>query len=326
MSLYPWQQQSWEQLWNYKLQNRLPQALLVIGKKGLGKQHLARQFANSLLCTKPLVSGLSCEECPGCLLFKAQSHPDFIYLTPEETAKTITIDQIRKLTSLLSLKPQFNTYRIVLINPADEMNTKSANAFLKYLEEPTERTIVILLAEKPSLLPATIISRCQKHFINIPEKEIAYLWLRQQSVNDNLAVLLGLAQGAPLLAEQYAKENHISMRNDCFKAWMSVAQQKVHPVMVAEKWCKLPENPLIFWLCSWVIDLMKCCYHRKTDSLYNPDFYEQFIKMSLQLNIKDLYQFYDFLLLSRKRLGSQVNRQTLFEEILIKWSELNRSK
>ena len=59
MMLLPWQQQNWDQLCNYRMQNRVPQALLISGKKGLGKQHLADLFASSLLCAKPQDNGLA---------------------------------------------------------------------------------------------------------------------------------------------------------------------------------------------------------------------------------------------------------------------------
>ena len=72
MKLYPWQQNDWQQLQGYVTQQRVPQALLINGALGIGKQHLAEQFAHALLCERPKSDGLSCDECGSCLLVNNQ--------------------------------------------------------------------------------------------------------------------------------------------------------------------------------------------------------------------------------------------------------------
>ena len=325
-SLLPWQQQNWEHLCSYIAQKRIPQALLITGNKGLGKQQLANQFAYSLLCEKTQANGLCCGHCGSCLLLNAQTHPDFIQINPEEPGKAITIGQMRSLITKLTLKPQFEAYRVVVVNPADKMNNAAVNAFLKCLEEPTERTIIILITDRPAKLPATIVSRCQKLPVTTPDKESILAWLKQQHIQDNLDALLGLAQGAPLLAQDYAGNDSLAQRNECFKAWMAIASQQNHPVIVAENWQKLPESSLIFWITSWVIDLIKCTYQAKAENLYNPDLNKPLKELAQQLELKGLYKLYDLLLLCRQRLDTQINKHMMFEEILIQWSELNLSK
>ena len=329
MNLLPWLQQYWDHLCDYRRQNRVPQALLITGNKGLGKQHLANQFAFSLLCAKPQGNGLSCGHCNRCLLLNAETHPDFIQISPDEPGKAITIGQIRSLVNRLNLKPQFETYRIVIINPADLMNNAAANAFLKCLEEPTERTVILLITDKPARLPATIVSRCQKLAVANPDNEIVLAWLKKQNVETqqcNIYTLLGLAQGSPLLALNYANDGMSTLRNDCFKAWIDIAKQRRHPVNIAEDWHKLPESPLIFWITSWIIDMIKCNYLIKADWLYNPDLKELLQELSQQLELKELYKLYDLILISRQRLNTQINKQTMFEEILIKWFEINTGR
>jgi DNA polymerase-3 subunit delta' len=329
--LLPWQQQDWAHLCGYIAQKRIPQALLISGNKGLGKQRLAQQFASSLLCIVPQANGTACGLCCSCVLVNAETHPDFIQIQPEEPGKGITISQIRSLITRLTLKPQFETHRIVIVNPADKMNNAAANAFLKCLEEPTERTLIILISEKPGKLPATIISRCQKLALATPDKQAVVAWLAKilqcdASANQSLHSNVSLAQGAPLLALDYAKDETLIKRNDCFNAWLAIAKQVKSPVIIAEDWHKLPASPLLFWMTSWVIDLIKCFYHTKVENLYNPDLSRQLQELSVQLELKGLYQLYDLLLASRHRLDTQINRQLMFEEILIQWHELNRSK
>ncbi|MDD1626241.1 MAG: DNA polymerase III subunit delta', partial [Methylococcaceae bacterium] len=196
-------------------------------------------------------------------------------------------------------------------------------------EEPTERTLMLLITDKPAHLPATIISRCQKLAVAKPDKETAFAWLKQQNVDTlqcNASALLGLAQGSPLLALDYASDGTLTLRNDCFKAWMDIAKQRRHPAIIAEDWHKLPESPLIFWITSWIIDIIKCCYQLKAGWLYNPDMKEPLQELSQQLELKELYKLYDLVLTSRQRINTQINKHTMFEEILIKWFELNLRK
>ena len=291
--------------------------------------HLANQFAYSLLCTEPKYNGLSCGHCHHCLLLIAKTHPDFIQLSPDEPGKNITIGQVRNLVTRLTLKPQFDSYRVVIVFPADLMNNSAANAFLKCLEEPTERTVILLITDTPSHLPATIISRCQKLAINNPDKETVITWLSQQNSNlikTNTDALYNLTQGSPLLALDYLNNDTLKHRNDCFNAWLSIAKKQLHPIIIAENWHKLPEAPLLFWITSWIIDIIKCYYQSKPDWLYNPDLKDSLKMLSLQLEIRKLYQLYDFILISRQQLNTQINKQNMFEEILIKWLELNTGK
>jgi DNA polymerase-3 subunit delta' len=329
MNLYPWQQNDWQQLQNYVTQRRVPQALLINGALGIGKLHLAQTFMHALLCENAQNGGFACGKCNSCLLLKAETHPDFMDITLEEDSKTkkrrtsITIDQIRILMEKLSLKPQFERYRVVLIHPADALNNAAANAFLKYLEEPTERTVLILVTHRMNKLPATIKSRCQKFTMTMPEKNLVLQWLSQKTSNPE--IVLNLAQGSPLLAQQYATDEHLTQRRDCFTEFLAVANQKNHPVIIAEKWLKLPETTLLFWVSSWVIDVMRYRHQNSPKNLYHADFKRELSELAVRVNPLKLYKFYDLLLQSRRRIETQINKQVLWEEILIAWSILNRS-
>lgn len=325
-ALLPWLQDNWRHLCQYKTQNRIPQALLITGNKGLGKRQLADQFAYSLLCEKPDSHGFCCGHCDSCVLIQAETHPDLIRIEPAEAGKAISIDLIRTVIADMQLKPQYDAYRVVLIDPADQLNKSAANAFLKCLEEPGERTVIILITEKPASLPATISSRCQKLDIVTPSKETLLAWLKQQNIDINPAIISGMMRNSPLLARQYAGEQNLSLRDVCFNEWLAVAKQQASPVNIAENWLKLPQAELLFWLCSWMIDLIKCFYQTKSDNFYNPDLISILQELTGQLDLKGLYKLYDLLLASRQRLDTQINKQLMFEEILIRWSNLNRSK
>jgi DNA polymerase III subunit delta' len=321
--ILPWQQHNWELLGSYINQQRIPQALLITGRKGLGKYQLATQFAQSLLCTARLENGLFCGHCSSCVLFTAGTHPDFMLVSPEEDKKIIGIDAIRQLITKLTLKPQFESHRVVLINPADQLNNAAANGFLKCLEEPNERTCIVLLTEKPAKLPATIRSRCQKLAVSIPSQPQAKVWLSSQKVTENIDVLLSLAQGAPLLAKEYAHEAMIKTRLDCFNDWLKVAKGEQNPILLAEVWHKQDATRLLLWQMSWITDMIKSRYSQEVGLFYHADLKNSLQELGLKLNLTKVYKFYDLLLRSQAKIETQINKQLMFEEILIHWEKLN---
>jgi DNA polymerase-3 subunit delta' len=323
---YPWLKPSCQQLSSYINQNRIPQALLITGNKGLGKQQLALFFSQTLLCGAPLADGFFCGTCHTCTLFNAKTHPDFFLVEPEERGKEIGIAVIRQLITKLALKPQLESHRVVVINLADNLNKNSANAFLKYLEEPTERTSLILLSEKPSKLLATIKSRCQKISLSIPDQTIVKTWCEDQGIVENVELLLNLSQGAPLQIKQFLESDVLKLRRDCFTNWSKVIKSDSDFIALAEQWTKLDKETmelLLFWMISWVSDMVKLVNCQKTTALYNPDIAKNLHEMAIKLDLKDLYKYYDFLLLSRQKLDTQLNKQLMIEEILIQWLKLN---
>ena len=322
---YPWLQAYRQHLAAYVKQQRIPQALLINGIAGLGKHELAKKFAQYLICLDKQ-ENTYCGECASCKLFSANTHPDFIQLQPEELGKAIVVAAIRGLISKLSLKPQYSGYRVVIIRPADKMNINAANAFLKCLEEPPERTVFLLLTEQMQALPATIRSRCQKMLIKSPEISSAALWLQDQGVGAEQTLLLHLAQGAPLMALAYAQENILEQRNSCFAEWQKVSQDKACPIQIAEKWQKFPDNQLVQWLLSWTEDLIKCYFQLDKSLLLNADLEKHLRALAKRLDLKRLFGFYDLLLKDTYRIKTQLNKQLLFEEMLITWSQATVNK
>jgi DNA polymerase-3 subunit delta' len=293
--------------------------------------HLAKQFAYALLCEQPLNSGGACGQCTRCLLVDAQTHPDFIMITQEFDQKSkkfktsIEIEQIRVLVAQMNLKPQFDGYRVVIIAPADALSHASSNAFLKFLEEPCDRTVLILVSDQRHKLSATIKSRCQKLLLSVPARSEALTWLTRQKVgHEHAALVLSLAQGSPLLALDYLQDDHLSQRQACFSLWLAVAKQATHPVIAAAQWLNLSEKTLLFWLTTWVIDVMRCRFQTQPDRMYHPDLYQSLRELAFSLRLVDVYPFYDLLLQTRLRIETPINKQVLWEEILIAWANLNQ--
>ena len=107
---------------------------------------------------------------------------------------------------------------------------------------------------------------------------------------------------------------------------MNISRHRSHPVKVAENWFKLSQAPLITWIITWVIDLIKCRYSINADDLYNPDLKDQLQSLAGKIESKGLYKLYDLLLMRQRLLDTSINKQSLFEEILITWADLNLRK
>lgn len=324
--LLPWQQQNWQQLNHYLQQNRIPQALLISGVRGIGKSNLARQFAYALLCPNRNSDGINCGTCTYCALIKAGTHPDFIEITLEEDKKVITINQIRSLIIDSYLKPQFQNYRVIVIQPADAMTISAANAFLKSLEEPQERTACILLTDKPNNLTATIRSRCQKIVASPPDVHSLDIWLHANNLVINAASYINLVKSSILTLKHLEDSTVLKQRLECFNDWMVLAMEQANPALVAAKWAAYPEIELLDWILSWVVDIIKSDYRVQIEIAYNQDFIISLQKFSQKIGQAELYELYNQVLGYRQQLSTQLNFQMMLEDILICWQELNRRK
>ena len=175
---YPWHAVQWRELDVLLQAGTLPHALLLTGAPDIGKFRFARAFAGLVLCAAP--RGSACGRCRSCLLLAAGSHPDLVLIQPEEQGKAIRIDAIRELREFCAGRPHQGGWRVILIEPADALNINAANALLKTLEEPGDRTLLILVSDQPGRLTATVRSRCRLLRLPTPSSEQALPWLRMQ--------------------------------------------------------------------------------------------------------------------------------------------------
>jgi DNA polymerase-3 subunit delta' len=147
--------------------DRLSHAYLFSGRPNLGKRLMAEDFIRSIFCldyhqkNKLAVGNVPCQECIFCQQIKRGIHPDVYYLKKEEDKKNISIEQVREMQKLLQMASFLSSYKIALIEDAQDLSESAQNAILKILEEPSHKTILILLTADYNLLLPTIVSRCQ---------------------------------------------------------------------------------------------------------------------------------------------------------------------
>jgi DNA polymerase-3 subunit delta' len=163
---------------------RMPHAWLIGGPRGIGKATLAFRLARFVLAhpdaSAPAVQNATSlalsGDHPVVGLVKAQSHPDLLVLerTVSDTGKlrsVIRVDDARRVSAFLASTAAFGGWRVVIVDAVDDLNAESANALLKGLEEPPERTLFLLVSHAPGLVLPTIRSRCQRLVLRPLESE-----------------------------------------------------------------------------------------------------------------------------------------------------------
>ena len=279
--IYPWQTSAWTALHALRDGGRLPHAILLHGPAGVGKVALAEHFARALLCQSPLADGQGCGQCASCSWFAGYNHPDYRRVRPEaleaadaqagaeeggadEERKTgkstrapsreIKVEQIRALTELMALSTHRQGRRVVLLHPAQAMNAIAANALLKTLEEPPADTVFLLVADGLERLLPTILSRCRKFALPMPDGAPALAWLREQGVADAPA-WLARAGGSPLAALERAQN-----QDEAFPKLLAYLAQPdtLAALKTAELLQKHPPAALVDWMQRWLHDMLSC--------------------------------------------------------------------
>jgi DNA polymerase-3 subunit delta' len=137
---------------------RLAHAYLLIGPRGSGKEAVARTLAQALNCEQQEHD--ACGRCDSCQRIAKGIHPDIHLLKPESKSRRIKIEQIREFENIVRLRPNMARIKVGIVLEADCLQEQAANAFLKTLEEPPARTVILLLTAEPQRLLPTILSRC----------------------------------------------------------------------------------------------------------------------------------------------------------------------
>lgn len=140
-------------------ENRVAGCYIIEGADGTGKLTTARYFAAALCCQSKNAKGEPCGVCHSCKNIPLKSYIDVVEVRPEEEGKRITINQIREMLRTTHISATEGDWRIFIIDEGQNMKKEAQNAILKSIEEPSDKTVFLLLtSDKTKLLP-TVRSR-----------------------------------------------------------------------------------------------------------------------------------------------------------------------
>ncbi len=313
-------------------------ALLINGPQAIGKSHLAAKACRALL------ERISTQQTTN--LVQAGTHPDFHVLTSafsyyqldcglknsalryldaealekKRLSRQISVESIRLLISNMSESSALGGYKLAVIYPAEDLNKNSANALLKFLEEPPAQTLIILISHDISKLPATIRSRCVRLNFPIPDTDASRQWLQQiYSENDGIENALTLASDRPLLAQQYLQNNQqqiVDVLINDVEQLVSAGETEANVISIARKWIKLKQTDFILnWLCQLFSDLIKI--KSSASKTRSGDYGSKLLNISEQLSVVKLFDVYDYFLTVNQRYDGVADESLMLEDLIL---------
>ena len=329
------------------LQNgTIPHALLFIGIEGVGKRTAAMAVAMACNCraldpdqftekkirdrnipSDQIKTISPCGRCNSCRKIESGNHPDIIVLNP--SGSFIRIGQIRELCGTLAMKPYEARFRVVIISDAQTLNPSAGNALLKVLEEPPDRTILILTALQTSDLLPTIVSRCQHiRFYPVSRKNLELLLVQRYYADpDEAKIIAILANGsvskAVFMINSINRVNWISHR-----IWL-INQVEFLPAMsmgtrlaFAEKLSKHKENlaESLEVIKIWYRDLVICKYH--PEKIINRDLTERIQRASRTMKVASLISKIDDVEWAQKNIQVNTNLRLTLEVLIMRLAKV----
>lgn len=322
----------------------IPHALLFIGMEGVGKQDAAMAFAMACNCkshergpfgkrphlrTKDDRADLRhidaghCGPCKSCRKIVAGQHPDIIHIAP--SGSLIKIGQIRDLCRTLSMMPYEARLRVVVITDAQTMNPAAGNALLKVLEEPPDRTILILTATQTSDLLPTIVSRCQHiRFRPISRKHIEMQLIEAHDMRPDDAEIISIMANGSLskarsMMRSMPRTNWIKRR-----IWIineidaMIDKPMASRLAFAEKLSKEKKllSDSLEVIKSWFRDLIVCRYH--PEKLINYDLKDKILHASTAMRVDSLISHIDDIQSVQKNINANINMRLSLEVLMMR--------
>ncbi|WP_082577540.1 MULTISPECIES: DNA polymerase III subunit delta' [unclassified Massilia] len=305
--MYPWQEDAWTRLQAMRV--RLPHAILFHGPAGIGKADFIEAFAQALLCENMRPDGHACGTCASCGWFVQGNHPDYRRVRPEAmedeapsaegdeapaeekkaksktASKEIKIEQVRALADFMNISTHRQGLRVVVLYPAEALNMPASNALLKTLEEPPPGTVFLLASNGLDRLLPTILSRCRKFALPMPDHGQALAWLDAQGVADADGWLREQG-GAPLAALAQAETGS---REELDGLLHVLAHPSVDAALrSADKLSKAPLAALVAWQQRWLYDVFS--YKLSGVIRYYPRYQRELAALAGRVHVAQLMQ------------------------------------
>ena len=309
----------------------VPHALLFTGIDGVGKRTAARALAMACNCAmgEPDVRAngraavdLPCGQCRACRKIESGTHPDIISIEPINSI--VRIAQVRQLLETLALKPYEARQRVVIMADAQALNPEAGNALLKILEEPPDRTLLILTAHQTSDLLPTIVSRCQHiRFGPLSMPSLVKLLMESKGLEaDNAAVIAQLAHGSVTKAFKLHRDNWNVRRNWLLNELTTLGSQSVGLKLA---WAaKLGQNKAqlddsLEVLKVWLRDLVVFRY--SPEKIINKDLTDKVQYASQGVDTKGLIAKINAIAEAQKKIEANANTRLTLEALVLRLTE-----
>ena len=235
--------------------NKLHNAYLFSGTRGVGKTTIARIFAKSLLC-KEGISETPCGKCESCLAIDNNNNLDLIEI---DAASRTKVEDTRTLMENVQYAPTSSRFKIYLIDEVHMLSTKSFNALLKTIEEPPEHVKFLLATTDPDKLPETVISRCLHFKLESITNDILSNHIRQTLEKESIKFeaevpdiiaesARGSARDSMSILEQCISYGNENLTTDKISHLLGIIDEKIIDQIIGNLFSKQLEN---------IIDIMK---------------------------------------------------------------------
>ncbi|AQQ51701.1 DNA polymerase III subunit delta' [Planococcus lenghuensis] len=304
--------------------DRLAHAYLFEGAAGSGIEDMTRFFVQLLLCQNPSDS-VPCGHCRDCRLYLSGNHPNAAKLEPD--GQYIKIDQIRELIYRMNKTGFSEGRKVYVIRQADRMNASSANALLKFLEEPEADVTAILLTDRLHAMMDTIQSRCQLiTFRQLPREQLIRE-LAGQGVTESMAATVSMLTQSKEEAKALAEEEQFGQARKTVVKLVEVLNANVHEalLLLQTDWIPLfkekeeAERGLDMLLFAYRdIASVKAGLE---EMLTYPDMKETWKQIALQRSFAVLSEQLQAILTAKQQLSRNMNRTLMMEQLVLNLQE-----
>jgi DNA polymerase-3 subunit delta' len=305
-------------------------AYLLVGPAHVGKMTLALELAKALNCeaVEP-----PCGDCDPCRKVVSGKHADVQVIglnsngnSNDKPRTEISIDQVRDMQHSASLPPFEGRHKVFIIDGAELMSNEAANCLLKTLEEPSEGVIFILLTANDSVLPTTVISRCQRlelRPLSLPQVETA-LGERRSLESAKTELLSRLCHGRLGWALTAADDDSLLQRRDqLVEKLLEVIRGDNEPRFdyAAQLAAQFSQNRgsvqevLDLWL-DWWRDLLLVKLG-SGDTITNADHEAELVEMGRGYSLPQIRAFIDSIQAAGEQLGQNANPRLVLEVLML---------